>query len=190
MGRQARIDDGELIGKLSAVFGDVGFQGASMAALAEATGLKKASLYHRFPDGKEQMAREVLLAAGDWMTENILTPLSKDTPPDARVGLLTRRLSRFYSGGKQACLLNLLSSARIAEGGVFAKEIATTFEALISALRKVVMDAGFDKAEADRRAVRSVMLLHGSLVLSRGTGSTRPFKAFLEGLPNDLLGAK
>ena len=89
MGRQARIDDGVLMDKLSAVFGDVGFQGASMAALAEATGLKKASLYHRFPDGKEQMAREVLLAAGDWMTENILTPLSNDTRAGSRVATLS-----------------------------------------------------------------------------------------------------
>jgi hypothetical protein len=33
------------------------------------------------------------------------------------------------------------------------------------------------------------MLLHGSLVMSRGVGSTRPFRRMLADLPDELLGA-
>jgi hypothetical protein len=32
------------------------------------------------------------------------------------------------------------------------------------------------------------MLLQGSLVMSRGLGSSKPFKTFLSGLADDLIG--
>ncbi|MEO0971892.1 MAG: helix-turn-helix domain-containing protein, partial [Pseudomonadota bacterium] len=60
MPRPASINDDDLLDRLSSVFREVGYEEASMALLASASGLKKASLYHRFPGGKEQMAREVL----------------------------------------------------------------------------------------------------------------------------------
>ena len=63
MSRTSAIDDGELIARLSGVFRDVGYEGATLSALAAATGLQKASLYHRYPGGKQQMADEVLAAA-------------------------------------------------------------------------------------------------------------------------------
>jgi len=62
MARRATIEDDDLICKLTDVFRNVGYDGASLAVLADATGLKKASLYHRFPGGKEQMAEEVFKA--------------------------------------------------------------------------------------------------------------------------------
>jgi len=187
MARPALIEDGELLNRLSVVFRDVGFSGASLAMLSEATGLKRASLYHRFPDGKEQMAREVLDAAAAWLEENILNPLRSDAPPRARLEAVAKRLSAFYAGGKQACLLNMLSSARIQEGP-FTKQIKTTFESLIKALVTVAVDAGIDEQDARLRAERVVMMLQGSLVLSRGMGTTRPFRNFLERLPSELIG--
>ncbi len=186
MARTSTIDDEELLDRLSKVFRDAGFAGASLAALSEASGLQRASLYHRFPDGKEQMAREVLNAAGAWLAANVLTPLRSDAPPRERVAAITVRLKEFYSGGKQACLLNMLSSAQIHDGP-FTKQIKAMFSALIDALAGVLVDAGLGNAEARRRAERAVMLMQGSLVLSRGMGTTRPFKTFLTMLPDELF---
>jgi TetR/AcrR family transcriptional regulator, lmrAB and yxaGH operons repressor len=186
MGRKASVEDDELIILLSAVFRDVGYEGATLAMLSEATGLKKASLYHRFPEGKEQMAREVLESAGAWLEENILGPLRDSGAPAARIGDMVRRLDQFYSGGKQACLLNMLSSGRIAEGP-FTEPIKQVFAAWIDALSAVVADAGIDRKTARHRAERAVIMLQGSLVVSRGIGTTRPFREFLKALPHDLL---
>ncbi len=186
MGRKASIEDAELMSRLSRVFRDVGFEGATLMMLAEATGLKKASLYHRFPEGKEQMAREVLESAGAWLEENILAPLKGDGTPADRIGSMVKRLDEFYSGGRQACLLNMLSSAHIAEGP-FTHLIKQVFEAWISAVSSVLIDAGIDKKAARFRAERAMMLLQGSLVFSRGMGTTRPFREFLKSLPDDLL---
>jgi len=187
MGRKAAIEGDELIARLSAVFREVGYEGATLTMLAEAAGLQKASLYHRFPQGKEQMAREVLAHTGAWLEENILQPLRADGAPAAKIGAMAKRLDELYSGGRQACLLNMLSSARI-DDGPFTQMIQHAFEALIGALRAVLMDAGLDKRTARSRAERAVMMLQGSLVLSRGMGTPRPFREFLKSLPGDLLG--
>ena len=189
MGRKATIPEEELIARLSRVFREVGYEGTTLSMLEEATGLKKASLYHRFPNGKEQMANEVLDNAQQWMEEHILTPLRGSAAPRARIDAMMTSLDQFYSGGKQACLLNMLSSSRI-QDGPFTKSIRRMFEAWIDALSTVARDAGADPKMARLRAERVIMLLQGSLVLSRGVGSTDPFRKFLKSIPSELLKSK
>jgi AcrR family transcriptional regulator len=154
--------------------------------LAEAAGLQKASLYHRFPRGKQQMAEEVLAAALSWYEAQILSALTGEGSPAERIATVARRLDDFYAGGRQACLLNMLAAPR-AHGGPFAAAIKGALEAIIKAFTALVIDAGQEPEAARSRAERVVMLLHGSLVVSRGLGSPKPFKAFLEVLPNELF---
>lgn len=186
MGRRPSLDDVELLQRLSLVFRDMGFEGATLAMLADATGLQKASLYHRFPEGKEQMAREVLQDAAAWLAENILALLRGPGRPRAKLRALTRRLDEFYSGGQQACLLNMLSSSRMAPGP-FSKLIRGVFDAWVSTVSAFLLDAGVPRRVAEQRAERAMILLQGSLVYARGIGSTRPFKEFLKSLPDELL---
>lgn len=187
MARPQSVEDEDLMSRLSCVFRDVGYEGASLTLLAEATGLKKASLYHRFPDGKQQMAKEVLASALGWYETNILDPLRSKAPPAERVAAIARQLDVFYAGGQHACLLNMLASPR-AELGPFSDAIKGAFEALVSAFTTVARDAGHDAKAAKLRAERTVMLLQGSLVMSRGLASSKPFKTFLAGLADDLIG--
>ena len=128
MARHPSIADEDLMVRLTEVFRELGYEGASLVALSEATGLKRASLYHRFPGGKEQMAREVLMAADAWVTEHILEPLVSNKPPEVRVRQMIKALSEFYAGGKQACLLNMLSSPDM-DKGPFSKHIRAAFKA-------------------------------------------------------------
>lgn len=187
MARPQSVEDEDLMARLSCVFRDVGYEGASLTLLAEATGLKKASLYHRFPNGKQQMAEEVLASALGWYEANILGPLRSDAAPAERVAVISRHLDAFYAGGQHACLLNILASPR-AELGPFSEAIKSAFEALVAAFTAVARDAGHDAKAARLRAERTVMLLQGSLVMSRGLGSSKPFKTFLSGLIDDLIG--
>ena len=186
MARPQSIAEEELIARLSCVFRDVGYEGASLTMLAEATGLQKASLYHRFPRGKQQMAEEVLAAALSWCEAQILSPLTGEGSPAERIATVARHLDNFYAGGRQACLLNMLAAPR-AHGGPFAAAIKGAFEAFIKAFTVLASDAGHTPEAARSRAERTMMLLHGSLVMSRGLGSPKPFKAFLDALPHELL---
>ncbi|ABG32056.1 TetR/AcrR family transcriptional regulator [Roseobacter denitrificans] len=187
MGRRSSIGEEDLIKALSRVFRDMGYEGATLSSLSQETGLRRASLYHRFPSGKEQMAQEVLAASENWLTENLFEPLKGDAPAEQRLQAMTRKLDALYSSGKQACILNMLSSANGGDNP-FAAAIKRIFNALIDSFATLAEEQGFDKSGARARAERAVMLLHGSLVLSRGMGSQAPFERFLETLPDELLG--
>lgn len=186
MGRPTLVHDEDLLERLSLTFRDVGYEAASMAVLSERTGLKRASLYHRFPEGKEQMAREVLSGADVWLDANVLAPLRTDAAPKGRIAAMIEALDRFYENGERACLLNMLS-APMGQEGRFASAVRATLEAWIGALTGCVEDAGIPHDEARARAVRAVSLLQGSLVVSRGLGTTAPFQAALATLADMLV---
>jgi AcrR family transcriptional regulator len=188
MARQATVESGVLVQRLSEVFRGEGYDGASLTQLADATGLKKASLYHRFPDGKAQMAREVLSAADAWMQENVIAALTGEGRPVERVARASAALEQYYRDGEAPCLFNMMASAGQHDEAL-AEQIREALEHLIEAFAAVSRDAGQNEARARNRAERAVVMLEGSLVLSRGLRRPHAFQEFLRTLPKQLLGA-
>ena len=99
MSRPRLIAEDDLLARLARVFSEVGFEGASLSRLAEATGLQKASLYHRFPRGKKQMTDEVLATTGVWLEAQILAPLRGPGTPAERLAIVATNFDAFYHGG-------------------------------------------------------------------------------------------
>ncbi len=189
MARHSQIDNETLIQRLTQVFRDYGYEGASLTNLSNATGLKKASLYHRFPGGKEEMALEVLNSAGKWVEENIVSPLNSTLTPERKIKKLAKKLDEFYCGGKHACLLNMLASPDI-KNGLFSKHIKEAFQVWIKSLTDVIIESGIDPKDSRRRSENVIAMMQGTLVISRGMNDTKPFKNFLKSLPNILLNAE
>lgn len=187
MARTASIDSDQLIQSLSEVFRNIGYEATSLSLLEKATGLKKASLYHRFPGGKEQMAQEVITAIKVWMENNILPVLNSEASPEERIEHLKQSLNTLYSGGKNACIFNTFSSPQDKDSP-FKNEIRLMILSFIKSLAGVVSDAGYDQKESYARAERTVILLQGSLVVSRGINSDQPFLNVLNRLNVELIG--
>ena len=55
------------------------------------------------------------------------------------------------------------------------------------ALAEVIEEAGIAPAEAERRAEKAVIFLHGSLVVSRALGTNHPFLHMIDEFPDELL---
>ena len=187
MPRPALVTDSDLVARLSDVFRAEGFEGASLVALSRASGLQRASLYHRFPGGKEQMAQEVLRTTQSLLDKNILEMLHGNEPPPERAKELVRQLDAFYNGGKKNCVLNMLVSSTAGKAR-HNKLIGAMAQEMLAGLAKLVADAGFDKDVAKSRAERAMALLEGSLVMCRSLGVTAPFANMLRQLPQELLG--
>jgi len=68
------------------VFRQKGFHGASMADIADAVQLKKASLYHHF-SSKQDILLELLNRALEMVTEGMLQVMAKDAPADEKLRL-------------------------------------------------------------------------------------------------------
>lgn len=185
MGRPALLSDDDMLARLSRVFRQAGYAGASLTMLSQATGLKRPSLYHRFPGGKGQMAREVLETACAHLETQVLQPLRSDEPADARIKAMVDNLRAFYANGTQACLLSMLASP-LADTDHLTETIERAFEAWIGALRATLVDAGWSQSEAHAKAVTAVALVQGSLVVSRGMNDPNAFDLALDQLMRDL----
>ncbi len=175
----------EVVQRLTQVIREHGYDGATLSRMSQATGLGKASLYHYFPRGKEQIAEEVLARSGAWLEEHAIGPLREAGPPRARLERLGRALSTFYAGGESACLLDLLSVG--GAGALFAQTIRASLGRMEAAIAGVRVEAGLAPDAAARRAEDALIALQGALVVSRAKNSTEPFRRVLADLPDRLL---
>ena len=166
------------------VFRTVGYEGASLEALASASGLKKSSLYHRFPGGKKQMAKEVLMFAGQWVGTNVTRILKEDGDPTIRLKSVLKNIDQFYSGGQSACILRALSMDTGLD--LFSQLIHGAFEDWINGFSKLARDFGFAPRESKKMAEDVVIQIQGSLILARGTGNRAIFKRILKEVQNSF----
>ena len=175
----------QLLSRLCDTFRRYGYEGASMARIAEATGLGKASLYHYFPEGKQQMAASVLDWAVLWFENNVFAPLKSTHPPRQRIVSMLDSLTDYYALGQCACLPALFGMA--AERDLFAEALRDFYQRWLEALSQALTDSGLARDIANRRADEALERIQGALVLARGMQDTKLFGNMAQSLPDQLL---
>lgn len=176
--RPKKVESERLIQGLYSVLRMKGYDGASLSELADACGLQKASLYHRYPGGKKQIVSEVLIFIREYIEEEIYGILSDNSiAPDIRLKRVLKTLDKLYNGGDSSCLWRSLSM----DTGMdfFGEQIKEGMERWISGFRKLGVSMGLTKEEAADKAMQTLILIQGSLVVSKGTSSKKPFQKSL-----------
>lgn len=181
----ARTDE-EILATLTDVFRTHGYEGASLKIISQETGLARASLYHRFPEGKAQMAEAVMGRALSWLDGQALVPLRDESlSAHERIHGMLVELDAFYESGAKSCLLDAMS---IGEEGSPLRGLARgALELWTESLTQAVATAGFEIDEAARRAEEAIVMLEGALVVSRVREDPAPFRRVLAELPERLL---
>jgi AcrR family transcriptional regulator len=166
------------------LFRQYGYDGATLSRISEATGLGKASLYHHFPGGKDEMVETVLTHVAEWFAENVLSVLQSPGTALERLKRMCDRLHELYENGHQPCLSAalLLGSART----VFHEPVEQHYRAWIDAIAQVLREAGLDQALAQQRGEDAIVAVQGSLILAQGLSTPAPFKRVLQQLPQQL----
>lgn len=174
--------------KLSEVFTRFGYDGASMELLSQATGLKKASLYHRFPGGKKDMAAHVLKNVEQWFLDNFQFIIEQENiPVDERLEKALLAISSLFEDGARNCSLRMLSAC--SETPYFQASIASCFTIISNAFTKVAIENGMTESVATGKAMQAIINIQGSLVLSRAMNDNNIFKTSIAAIP-ELLGLK
>lgn len=181
----AMLSREEVVARLLGVFRQQGYDGASLAALSEATGLGRSSLYHYFPGGKDDMVNAVLDAIQAWLEDVGLAPLKGPGTPEERLRAMLRTLDTFYEGGRMACALGALSLGSARER--LQPRLREIMGLFVEQLARVLEEAGLKPAVARERAEDALIEVQGSLVLSSGMGDAAPFKRAMKRLPEVLL---
>lgn len=175
----------EVVARLMQVIRRRGYDGASLAELSKATRLGKSSLYHYFPNGKDDMVRAVLDQLAVGLETNVFAPLRAPGDPRQRIVAMTRTVDEFYRQGEEPCVL-----AQLVLGSThsrFRARLRTLFEAWVAAITAPLLEAGLTPAVARARAEDAVLRIEGALVLSGGLGTPGVFERTLHALPNSLL---
>lgn len=180
--------DEDLLSALTDVFRALGYAGASLSRIAEATGLEKASLYHRFPGGKEAMVAAVVSRVNRWLQDHVIKPLERPGKPTQKVRSVALRLRQLYGDGGKSCVLDTLSlpggSPRLREA------VRGSLKAWLRAFTDIAREAGASDAEARQRAEQAIIEIEGSLVLARVLGDRKPFHRAMDRLPDLLAGPR
>jgi len=184
MPRTAQYSKSAIADRLETVFEKNGYEGASLKLLAEAAGLSKASLYHHFPGGKQEMAGQVLIGAGLAMQKFILAPLARNAPAQARLQASLTGTATYYGGSVPVCLMN---SLLLGEGlTLFGAQIARAVVVWREGLEKAYAEVGADRSEAEAWAAYAVERIQGALVLCRVQQSRKPLETCLVELSADV----
>ena len=174
---KSKYSQEEVTESLMQVFRQVGYEGASLEELAKAAGLRKSSLYHRYPGGKKEMAEEVLKYANNWIRENVTSVLQAEGDPDKRLKKALEAIDELYKGGRRACIIRALSMDTGLD--LFSKLISEAFEDLLSGFTKLLSDMGYSKRESVRHTENIIIMIQGALIVGRGTRDDKLFKRVL-----------
>ncbi|WP_017314217.1 TetR/AcrR family transcriptional regulator [Mastigocladopsis repens] len=166
------------------LFRQYGYDGATLSKISQATGLGKASLYHHFPGGKDEMVEAVLNYLEYWLDQSILQTLNSPGEPLSRLRQMCDRVNEAYDGGKQPCLfaILLLGSAR----DVFHDRVKAICRNWIDAIATVLIESGMDERLAQQRAENAVIAIQGSLIVSQGLDDPSVFQRVTQHLSEEL----
>src|SRR4029453_1864404 len=94
----------ELISILDDVFLRRGFEGPTLSVLSRACGLGKASLYHHFPGGKDEMADVLLQRAVAQLDELAYRHLDRPGPGKPGPSGFVEGFAAYCENGTRNCL--------------------------------------------------------------------------------------
>ncbi len=184
--RPQKVLDKEIVLGLTKVFRSKGYEGASLKDLADATGLKKASLYHRFPNGKKEMAEAVLTYINEWVEENVFQALlDNNTIPQVRLKNGLAQIRTLYNGGKEVCVFRALSMEAGLE--LFGGQVKNGMKEWITVFTKIGIELQLSPKEAEDKALQTLIKIQGSLIVTKGLNTIDIFENTLQDIEENYL---
>jgi len=174
----------DILPRLAEVFRAHGYEGATLSLLGEASGLGKGSLYHFFPGGKEQMAKEVLAEIDNWFEVNVFTPLLKTEDPKQAIADMITATETYFWSGKRVCLVGVVALGVARD--FFTEQVHSYFERWDDALASALKRTGLDAAAAKRKSEDAMIVIQGALVLARALNDPKVFTRAMAGLRERL----
>ena len=175
----------DMLGRLMDLFREKGFDGASLSDISESTGLGKSSLYHHFPNGKEEIALQVLGHLEKQLERALFEPMRSTGAPRKKLDRMLDTIDSFYEGGKKACLLERLCAS--VDARRFRRPLGRAFNTWIDAVEALGVESGLPRAVARLRAEDLVVRIEGALVVCAGTGNTSVFARAIRDLRESVL---
>jgi TetR/AcrR family transcriptional regulator, lmrAB and yxaGH operons repressor len=157
-----------------------GFHDASFTEVLDASGAARGAIYHHFPGGKEELAREAVLLSQRQFLERLRQGQndSPDAVLDTFLGILRELV---LSDGGPGCAAGAV--VQDAGGGPgLAAAADGTFRAWVAAITAEFVGTGMPEPAAESFATLMIAALEGVHLLCRAAGGPEPFEAVARSL--------
>jgi TetR/AcrR family transcriptional repressor of lmrAB and yxaGH operons len=157
-----------------------GLQATSLSEVLEHSGAPRGSVYHHFPEGKDQMIGSALDAAGDRAIE--LLDRKTGAPAEEIAAWFLHMWREVLIRGKFEAGCAVLAVAVAADSPALIDHTASVFRTWRRRLAELLEQGGLDAGDAARFAAVLVAASEGAVVLSRAEQSLEPFDLVAEQL--------
>ncbi len=175
----------DVIPALGEIFREYGFAGASLSEITERTGLGKGSLYHFFPNGKNEMAEAVLNEIDTWFNENVFAPLRESEDAVSSIRLMFNEVNRYFKSGKRICLVGAFALDHTRDH--FSEKVCNYFKIWMNSLTTALKRNGLAKKDAKEIAEEVVGGIQGALVLARSQDDPKIFVRAMKRLEKRIM---
>ncbi|WP_441958960.1 TetR/AcrR family transcriptional regulator [Mycolicibacterium houstonense] len=139
--------------------------------LAEAQ-VKPGSLYHHFPDGKQQLAAAVVEVVGGDIEQLLRKLLERGAPvADVVDGWINVLVAGLAADERDGCPIEPIASESVHGSPLIREASAKVFASWSNAVTERLATDGWAPADADRTGLAVVALIEGALILSRVAGN-------------------
>jgi TetR/AcrR family transcriptional repressor of lmrAB and yxaGH operons len=167
-----------LIDTASTLFRRQGYAATGLNQILEAAAVKPGSLYHHFPQGKQQLAAAVVQTAGNDIEQLLRRFMAGDTPVadivDRWIGLLAAGLAGDHRDG---CPIEPIATESVHASGLVRDASWHAFRGWCSAVAERLQRDGWPPDQAQGAALAVISLIEGALILSRIAGDAAALDA-------------
>jgi AcrR family transcriptional regulator len=159
-----------------------GVNATSFSEVLTDSGAPRGSIYHHFPEGKQQLAEDAIR----WTSERVLTHLRAGAPSRPRA-LLERFIAMWRqvvvaSGGAAGCVVAGVAVDTVVGETELMDLVRATFRSWSALLAEQLEAAGVPARRAQPIATTTLAGMEGALILCRAERSPRPLDAVAEEL--------
>jgi TetR/AcrR family transcriptional repressor of lmrAB and yxaGH operons len=157
-----------------------GLDGTAFSDVLARSGAPRGSIYHHFPEGKDELVEAAMALAGD-RAIGVLEPLRGAPPRDVTAAFLDLwRAVLDRSNLRAGCAVLAVTVAT--DSTDLLDRAAAIFRAWRTALAELYVEGGVEPGAAARLAMTVIAATEGAVVVSRAERSMEPFELVAEEL--------
>lgn len=161
-----------LVGAAATLFRRQGYAATGLTQILDEAGVRPGSLYHHFPEGKQQLAAAVVDSGGTAITTLLTQMLQGDRPVadviDRWIDALIAGLSADWRDG---CPIEPIATESVHTGAAVRDASARAFTSWCAAVEDRLRRDGWRTVDAKSVAVAIISQIEGALLLSRVCGT-------------------
>lgn len=167
-----------LIDTAATLFRRQGYAATGLNQILDAAGVKPGSLYHHFPQGKQQLAAAAVDTTGSaieqLLRQLLATHRSVDDIVDRWIDVLAAGLA---GDPRDGCPVEPLATEAVHGSAAVREAAARAFAGWCAAITDRLRQDGWSPARAEQAGLAVISQIEGALILSRTSGDTAALKA-------------